>query len=73
MHRIAAPGHVESSQTRDRTASSALTGGFLPTVPPGKSSLLLNKGFHSVSELGFFSFYQRFSEVSDLTLKIRVL
>lgn len=33
-------------------------------------SLFLNKGFHSVSELGFFPFYHQFSEVSDLTFKV---
>ena len=31
--------HVESSQTRNRTVSAALAGGFLTTGLPGKSEL----------------------------------
>ena len=33
---LVAPGHVESSRTRDRTLIPALAGGFLTTRPPGK-------------------------------------
>ena len=35
---LAAPWHVESSQTRDRIP--ALAGGFLPTAPPGKAKFV---------------------------------
>ena len=34
---LAASCHVESSQIRDGTQGPALAGGFLATLPPGKS------------------------------------
>ena len=37
------PWHVESSWTRDQTCVPALEGGFLPTIPPGKSGFIIFK------------------------------
>ena len=50
---LVAPWHVESSQTRDRTRVPTLTGGFLSTVPPGRSR---NHSLLSYSQTCFFSF-----------------
>ena len=45
---LVAPQHVESSKPGIQPLSPALAGGFLSTLPPGKSfnMLLINAGWH---------------------------
>ena len=72
---LVAPGHVESSQTRDQTVSSALAVRFLTTGPPGKSYLtaFLGENVHSHSKtyVGFLP--QRVSAGDTVVEMMKVL